>query len=210
MGSTTCIVPRGPPVTILDSLWIPRVSGLSSTSPISRQLRVAPNSPASLSGCPQEGKSRCAVRLCPRLNVGDPPGSVLQFPHRKHGGENQISESHPLPPLAQPEDSSTVAFPSSLPDVGFLGSHVCREGHRRTSPASTRLSAVPAWPPCRSGSLLRGLPLADPSVGPALSRWQGRQRQRQLLLSLLDDMECKFCWQHSLLPLRATSFNHRN
>lgn len=112
--------PQGPPVTTLDSFWTPRVSDLSSTPlPISRQLRVAPNSPASLSTCPQEGKSRCEVRLCPRLNVGDLPGSMPQFPHLKHGGENQISKSHPLPPLAQPENSSTAAFPSPSQMLGF-------------------------------------------------------------------------------------------
>ena len=71
----------------------------------------------------------------------------------------------------------------------------------RRQPESAVLRRPAAWS-ARSTS-----PLGRP---PRRADGRGGERPRQLLLSLADDTECKFCWQHSLLPLHATSFNHCN
>ena len=137
----------------------------------------------------------------------------LSLPIRSTGAKLRCSSISLRHGRAQTQKSRYHRLPTSpIPDVGFLGRVVCAEGSflsdrgavaapARGQPESAVLRRPAAW---STGSTS---PLGRP---PRRADGRGGERPRQLLLSLADDTECKFCWQHSLLPLHATSFNHCN
>lgn len=125
---------------------------------------------ASLSACPQESQSRCEVRPAAGLLRVSLLRLCLSFLIRNTGMNTQPRS----PALCLPQTSSTVSSPHPLPDFGFLGHHICREGYRHTSSARTGPSrSQPGQPARRSSSLLHGPPLADPSGGPHAEQMAG-------------------------------------
>ena len=140
-------------------------------------------------------------------------GSVPQFPHLQHGGKTQIFPSHPPPRWAQTQKSRRHCLPK--PPFQTSGFWAALSAGRGSLPSDRCPVPTPARP---GGNPSQQLSAAAWSSGsssplgrpPRQADGRGGERPRQLLLSLADDTECKFCWQHSLLPLHATSFNHCN
>lgn len=137
-------------------------------TPTSRQLRG--RTPQPPPAWPRESWSRCVVRLRPshcvlRLGLRFPTWNMAvktrsQSPTLCLGGTAR-GQQHWLP---------------HDPPFQMSGFWVAVSADRGVGTPPRRHWALrgPAWWPCRSSSLPRGPPLADPSGGPALSRWQGR------------------------------------
>lgn len=140
-------------------------------------------------------------------------GSVPQFPHLEHGGKTQIFLSHPPQRWTQTQKSGRHCLPKPPFQIScFWAALSAGRGSFPSDRCPVPAPARPGAARISSSPPLRGPPAAPrPSGGPRAEQMAGGgERPRQLLLSLADDTECKFCWQHSLPPLHATSFNHCN